>query len=238
MKDPKNNRTDSLTAITHHVRGPIYVLKGYLDTLLSEDFGELNNKQKEYIKVCLENVEKASQIMGNLISVIEIEEGEYKIHKERVDIVKIVKDSVENNHYLARAVNAKISFVSEKENLYISTDPLKIKNVVNSFIANAIKYKNVGEGKIDIKIEEKDGKAIFSIKDNGVGVKEEEKEKIFNKFYRTKKAIEIDPNELGLELYINKIIIEKCGGEVWVENNENEKGSTFYFTILIEDDKE
>ncbi len=234
MENTNNKRTDSLTAITHHVRGPIYVLKGYLEVLSTEDFGELNEKQKEYIDVCLENVEKASQIMSNLVSVIEIEEGEYKIQKEVVDIVEIIKKSVESNLYLARAVNAKISFISEKDNLYILSDPLKIRSVIDTFITNAIKYKNIGEGRIEIKTEEKDGKAIFSIKDNGVGVKEEEKEKIFNKFYRTKKAIEIDPNELGLELYINKIIIEKCGGEVWVENNENEKGSTFYFTALLQ----
>jgi two-component system, OmpR family, phosphate regulon sensor histidine kinase PhoR len=238
MKDKNNNRTDSITAITHHVRGPIYVLKGYLEALSTEDFGELNSKQKEYIRVCLKSVEKASQIIGNLISVIEIEEGAYEIKKEKVDIVKTVKDSVENNHHLARAVNAEISFFPEKETLYVLTDSSKIRNVVDTFITNAITYKNIGEGKIEIKVEEKDGKAIFSIKDNGVGVDDKEKEKIFNKFYRTKKAIEIDPNELGLELYINKIIVEKCGGDIWVENNENEKGSTFYFTALLEDNKE
>jgi two-component system, OmpR family, phosphate regulon sensor histidine kinase PhoR len=238
MENKGNNRTDSFIAITHHVRGPIYVLKGYLEALSTEDFGELNGKQKKYIDVCLENVERASQIMGNLISVIEIEEGKYEIQKEMVDMVKITEEAIESSRYLAAATNTKISFISEKDAFHILTDSVKFRKVIDTFINNAIKYKNIGEGKIEIKIEESNGKAIFSIKDNGIGVNEEEKERIFNKFYRTKEAIEIDPNELGLELYINKIIIEKCGGEVWVENNENGKGSTFYFTALLEDNKE
>ncbi len=235
MSDNKNKEkkgVDSFSAVVHHMRNPVYILRGYLDALFSGDLGELSEKQKKYLKICLESAEEVNHIVTNLICVVEIEEGRYEIKKEPVDIVLAADEAVGKSVFLARASNAKISLATGERSLSVVTDPDKIQNVIDAFLVNAIKYKKEGEGKVEVKIEKKENEAIVSIKDSGTGVPEKEKEKIFEKFYRTKRAIEIDPNSLGLGLYISKVIIEDCGGKTWVENNK-EGGATFYFTLPL-----
>ncbi len=224
--------TDSFTAVSHYVKSPIYILKGYLEALFSEDLGELNEKQKNYIKVCLENVDNINATISGLVRIMEIENGRYEVKRETVDITKEAKDSVEDNWALAKASNAKIFMQTQEEPILVLTDKEKIRETIDSLLMNAIKYKAQKEGRIDIRIEKKDGKMLFSIKDNGIGVPDEEREKIFNKFYRTKEAVKVDPNSLGLELYICKNVIESSGGEIWVGKND-EGESSFFFTLPL-----
>ncbi len=232
MENKRKKETDSLTAVRHYVKNPFYVLKGYLDSLFSDDLGVLNEKQKKYVSICLDNVDKANVIVDRLFSVVEIEDGKYHVAKEETDIVQVVDEAVEDNAFLAGASNTKMFFKKGEESLFVLTDSYKIKNVVNSLLSNAVKYKHSGEGAVEIIIEKKEEKAFCSVKDNGIGISEDEKKEIFNKFYRGKEAIEIDPNSLGLDLFISKAVIEKSGGEIWAEKNEN-KGVTFYFTLPL-----
>ncbi len=234
MEEEKKHikETDSFTAVSHYIKSPIYILKGYLEALFSEDLGELNEKQKNYIKVCLENVDKVNTTIGGLVRVMEIENGRYEVKKEPVDITKEIKDVVEDNWVLAKASNAKIFMQTQEEPIFVLTDKEKIKETLNALLMNAIKYKAQKEGRIDIRIEKKGEKMLFFIKNNGVSISDEEKEKIFNKFYRTKEAVRINPNSLGLELYICKIVIKESGGEIWMEK-DNEERSSFFFTLPL-----
>ncbi|GEM_PF-2070185 len=228
---------DSLVAVAHHIKSPTSVLKCYLEALLSGDLGEISREQKKYVKACLENTEKIRSIVEGLVKVIEIEDEKYRIKKEPVDIVYEIKKAIEENALIAKASNAEISFNKKEERVLVLTDKEKIRDVINSFIENAIKYREGKMGKIEVGIEKREGEAVCFIKDNGLGINSEEEEKIFNKFYRTREAIKIDPNSLGLGLYINKTIINSGGGKVWVEKNNNE-GATFYFTLPLYSIKE
>jgi signal transduction histidine kinase len=230
-KDRKKSR-DPFIAVAHHVKSPIYILKGYLDVLFAGDLGELNDKQKEYIEICRENVERANYIIETLLKVVEIEEGKYKVEKEEVDVIRTVEEVIAKNIFLARASNTKLSFVTNEAKLFVFADVEKTKKVFDSLIVNAMKYKKAGEGRVEIKVEKKGKEALCVVEDDGIGVSEKEKEKIFNKFYRTEKAMEIDPSSLGTELYIDKITVESCGGKMWVENNKK-GGATFCFTLPL-----
>lgn len=227
-------KKNPLTVIIHHIKSPIFILKSYLETVASGDLGELNSEQKKYINVCLENTKKITGTMEELVSLMEIEDNIYEVKKEKIDIMEVAKKAIEENLILLRAGNTKISINSSEDSIFVLGDFEKIKNVFNSLINNSIKYKKQGEGKIEIiiKKDEDDEKAICSVKDNGVGIDEEEKETVFKKFYRAQKAIEIDPNSLGIELYINKKIIENLGGSIWAENNP-EGGAVFSFSLLL-----
>ena len=228
----KKRETDSITAVSHHVKGPIYVLKGYLEALLSGDVGYLEDNQKKYIKVCLESVERLNHNIESLIYAIKIEDGSYEMSKERTDVGEIAKDVVESNKALVRASNTTLSLEANEDSLFTLVDSEKLKEVFSGFIINAIKYKDSGEGVIKISIKKEKDEILCSVKDNGIGVSDDDKERIFKKFYRTKKGIEKDPNNLGLQLYINRVIIEDCGGRIWVEDN-NEGGATFCFTLPL-----
>ncbi len=231
-KNKTKRETDSLTAVSHHVKGPVYVLKGYLEALLSGDVGYIDDNQKKYLEVCLKSVERVNSNIESLIYAIKIEDGSYEIKKEKVDVIEVVKKVVEGNKALARAANTTLSLNAENDSLFAITDFKKLEEVLCGFVMNAIKYKDSGEGIIEITVKEKDGEIFCCVKDNGIGVSDEDKKKIFDKFYRTKKGIEKDPNNLGLQLYISRVIIEDSGGKIWVEDN-NEGGATFCFTLPV-----
>ena len=222
--------TESLAVAVHQMKNPIYVLKGYLEVILSEDIGELNLKQKEYLKDSLENVARATSIINDLLRIVEIEEKEYKVRNEPVDLVKVVAEVVENYTFLAKATNVDI-YLNHKDDLFLaSTDPKKIYYVIENLLSNAIKYKGQGRGVVEINIEEDGEEILFSIKDQGIGISAENKKNLFTKFFRTEKAIEIDPTGLGLGLYISSAIVQLSGGKIWFKNNK-EGGTTFYFTL-------
>lgn len=229
--EKEKRKKNPLMVTIHHIKSPIFVLKSYLETIISGDLGNLNDAQEKYIKVCLENTKKISSIVEDLVCLMEIEEGVWEIKKEKVNIVDVIKKSTENNKFLLRAGNTKVFSEFEEDEIFVCGDFDKLVQICDAFIANGIKYKKSGEGVIEISVKKEGEKIICSIKDNGVGIDEEEKEKIFKKFYRTQKAIEIDPNSLGIELYVTKKIIENLGGEIWVESNNN-GGATFSFSLL------
>ena len=221
-----------LTVITHYIKSPIFILKSYLESIASGDLGVLNEDQKKYISVCLENTKKIAEITERLILLIEIEENIYEMNREMVDIFEVAKKSIEENGVLLRAGNTSVLIDEATEPIFVLGDSDKVKDIFDSLINNSLKYKKSGKGVVRIDFKKRKSEVVCSIADNGIGVKEEEKDKIFDKFYRTQKAIEIDPNSLGIELYINKKIIESFGGKIWVENNE-EGGATFVFSLLL-----
>jgi two-component system, OmpR family, sensor histidine kinase VicK len=229
----KNKRKKvPLTVITHHIKSPLFILKSYLESLSSGDLGEFNEEQQKYINVCLENTKKITEITGKLILLMEMEENIYEMDKEKVDIFKALKKSIEENNILLRAGNTVISVNESTEPIFVLGDFDKIKDIFDSLINNALKYKKSGKGIIKINFERKKNEVVCSVSDNGIGIDKEEKDRIFDKFYRTQKAIEVDPNSLGIELYINKKIIENFGGKIWAENNED-GGATFFFSLLL-----
>lgn len=232
MENKKTREKDSLTAVKHHIKGPIYILKGYLDALLSGDLGDLNEKQKKYINICLDNTDRMDYIIKRLLSVVEIEDGKYEVKREKTDIVEVVEEVLKNNLFIAKASNTKISLTTEESAFFVLTDADKISTSLSSFVVNAIKYKGQGEGKVEVEIKKSGEEVICSIKDNGMGVLEKDKERVFDKFYRGENAVEIDPNSLGLDLYVSKTVINASGGKTWVEINKGE-GSTFYFTLPL-----
>ncbi len=232
MENKKTREKDSFTAVRHYIKSPIYILKGYLDSLLSGDLGDLDEKQKKYVGICMDNAERMGHIIERLLSVVEIEDGKYEVKMEKADIVKVAEDVLTSSLPLARASNTKTSLTTEGSVIFVRTDEEKITASLGSLVDNAIKYKGPGEGKVEIEIRKRDEEAVCSVKDNGIGVSEEEGEKMFDKFYRGERAIEIDPNSLGLDLYISRAVINASGGKMWVEKNEGE-GSTLYFTLPL-----
>lgn len=232
----KKKKISSVVTVSHHIRNPSYVLKGYIDALFSEEVGEINDKQRQYLSTSLKNIEKINHIVERLIYTIEVEEGFYELKKEEVDFIKIADDMLKENVAIFRATNNDVYLNSKDIIPNVIGDKEKIKEVLTSVLFNAIKYKEQGEGKINIFIGKEEESVFCKVEDNGVGVLEEEKHKIFKKFYRGKKAIEIDPSGLGLELYVTKKIVNDWGGNIWVESNAN-KGASFIFTIPIGDSK-
>lgn len=224
-----------ISVVAHQLRHPISVIKSYLEALISEDFGKINQKQEEYLKDALYNVKRMAEHVDHLLDVSRIEEGSYELKLEPLSLEKITKSVIEDLALWVEASNCELSFKKSKELLpKVLADRIKTHQVVENLLTNAIKYKRPGREKIEIEISlgKKGNQILFICKDNGIGIPREDFKKVFTKFYRSEEAMEIDPSGYGLGLYLNKAIIELSGGKIWFSKNKD-FGMIFYFTLPI-----
>jgi len=229
----KKQKTDEMVStIAHQLKSPVAAIKGYLEALISGDCGQINNFQKEYLSDALKNLRRMSGFIDNLLDVSRIEEEHFEIKLKPVSIESVVEKVISDLSVWIEASNCKVFFKKSDNLPKVLTDPDKIERVIQNLITNAVKYKKPGPGNIEIKIEEKSGKLLFSCKDNGIGIPKEDFKKVFTKFYRSEKAKKIDIGCSGIGLYINKATIELSGGKIWFVKNKK-GGTTFYFTLPI-----
>jgi len=224
--------SEVISIVAHQLKNPLSVIKGYLEVLLSGDFGKVNQKQEEYLSDALENVKIMRKIVGYLLDVSRIEEKKYIIKTKPVALGDLIQEVINDFSSLAKASNCEIFFKKPKDFPSVSADPLRIRQVIENLISNALKYRSVGGGKLEIRLSKKNKEVVVSFKDNGIGIPKEEFKKVFSKFYRSESAVELDPSGTGLGLYISKAIIKLHGGKIWFKINKD-FGTTFYFTIPI-----
>jgi len=233
-KIKKYKIAEAVSIIAHHLKNPIAIVKGYIESLMAGDCGDINPAQKEYLSDALINVKEMTKTINDLIDISRIEEGDYKLNTKPVSLEEIIFQVLSDFFHWAKASNCKIVFKKQKKLPQVLTDPQKIKYVVENIISNAIKY-NLDHGIIEVSVGLKQTKKeiLFSCKDNGIGILEEDHKKVFTKFYRSEKALETDPSGSGLGLYVGKAIVELSGGKIWFAKNKNGKGTTFYFSLPI-----
>ena len=230
-KSTEYKLAEVISIVSHQLKTPLAVIKGYLEVLISEDLGKINPKQKEYLKNALENTQRMIGLVKDLLDVSQIEENKLEFKTRPSSLEEIIKETAKEFSYLSRAKNCTLSFKVLGEIPLLDIDPLKIKQVVTNIISNAIEY-NKRRGSVEITLKRKGNNVLFSCKDTGVGVPRSDRKKVFTKFYRSETAIGLTPSGLGLGLFISKAIIEKSGGRIWFESEEG-KGSTFCFTLPL-----
>jgi len=221
--------TDVTSVISHQLKTPLAGMKSSLEVLLAGDLGEISKEQKEYIQLTLGNVNKMILLVKDLLDVSRIDEDRFVLKPEKSNVVELVKDAIGELSTFAQAKNTEIVLDAEPDIPPLTIDAIKIKQVIDNILYNAIRY-NKGKGRIEITLKNNDGTVLLSCKDNGVGISEEDKKMIFNKYYRSPRVISLAPDGTGLGLYISKAIIEKSGGTIWFESLEG-KGTIFYFTL-------
>lgn len=165
-------------------------------------------------------------IINNLLGVYSLELGHKEVETELSHINKIIDNAVRAIKYLADENEVKICVKTQEKLSEIKMDPDEIKRVIINLIGNAIKHNPKGIN-IEVSAEQRENDILLAIADNGVGIPESEKGKIFKKYPKAKRHI-----GTGLGLYLSKQIVGLHGGKIWFESEEG-KGTTFYFTLPI-----
>lgn len=232
MERPANQEakiTETLSLLAHQMKNPISVVKAYLEALLSGDCGKVNQKQKEYLKDALENIQKIKREIDEVLIAEMLDTGKFKLKLQPISLEALAKEVIREFSLWAKASNCQVSFQKPKKSLKAMGDLQGTRWVIENFLSNSLKY-SLPSGQIEISIFEKGDQIVFSCKDKGISIPEEDFDKVFTKFYRSEKAMEIEPSSSGLGLYINKKIIEGSGGKIWFEKNKD-FGTTFYFSL-------
>lgn len=230
----KNNKyklAEVISIVSHQFKTPLSAIKGYLEVLIEQDLGKINSGQKEYLEAALENSVRMIKLVKDLLDVSKIEENRLDFKPRLVGLEKITRKTIKELSPFVRARNCKISLKVLDKIPFLNIDPLKIKQVISNFIYNAIRY-NKRRGNVEIIIRKKGNNVVFCCKDNGIGIAEADKKKIFTKFYRSEKAMIFAVGGSGLGLFISKAIIKKSKGKIWFQSKQGQ-GSTFCFSLPI-----
>lgn len=231
LNTKKPKISEFVSVIIHQLKTPISVIKGYLEALLAGDQGEVNTDQAEYLKDAIENIKRVSRFIDELFDVSRIEEKKFGIKFRLVSLEKVISEVLNTLSHWFEANNCQVIFEKPKKLAKVIADPLRIRQVVQNLIVNAVIYKE-GRGRVEIKLKQKGKNILFSCKDNGIGIPQQDFKKVLSKFYRSEEALNINPSGTGLGLFISKATIELSGGRIWFESKEDE-GTTFYFTLPI-----
>lgn len=224
-------KSEFIGIVTHQLRSPLTNLKWAVELISSDDFVKDKGKEEEYHSVLKENISRMMELVEELLIVSKIEQGVLVLHKKEVDFKELIDGMITRFKFFAVASNVTIKFYPGENIPKIFIDPQQVKLVVENLIDNAIRYTK-GGGTVEIWLENKGKLLQFKIKDQGVGIPEEDKRYIFQKFFRAENILKDQVRGTGLGLFVAKSIIDNSGGTIWFESETN-KGTTFYFTLPI-----
>jgi len=224
-------RANLLRAISHDLRTPLTSISGNADNLLSngESF-DADTKQQIYTDIYNDSV-WLTNLVENLLSVTRLEDGKMKLNKSAELIDEIISEAL--NHINKRSVEHKIVECENEDILLVDVDARLIVQVIINIVDNAIKYTPKGS-EITITTQ-KNGKMLsVSIADNGNGIADDIKDKVFDMFYTGANKVADSRRSLGLGLALCKTIITAHGGEISVADN-NPHGAVFTFTLPVKE---
>jgi len=228
-------KSEFISIVSHQLRSPLSNLKWTIEFLMSGRLEEFKEKQIEYFRILKENTDRMGELVSNLLIVSKIETFKLPFKKKEIFLPDLIKELIFENKSFAEASNVKIKFEFQKKLPKILIDPFQIRQVIENLLNNAIRYIK-DRGEVKILLEKKNKNFYFEIKDNGVGIPKEEQKFIFQKFFRSENILRYQTQGSGLGLYICKAIIKKMGGKIGFKSEEN-KGSTFWFTLPVNNHK-
>ena len=228
LKNLERIRQDFVANVSHELRTPLATIKGYAETLLD---GALKEEVAfQFIQVIKRHTDRLTKIVEDLLTLSRIESKGFQLKTEQVCIMELIEDALE---FVKEGVEKKGISISSGEvssSLSVQADRSYLEQVLINLLDNAIKY-SPGGGRIEVSVADREGKEIlFSVKDNGIGIPQEDLSRIFERFYRVDKGRSQEMGGTGLGLSIVKHIVQTHGGKVWAESRPG-KGSTFYFTL-------
>ena len=222
-------KDEFLANISHELRTPLNAIINSSDALKMEVFGDLNDKQLEYVNDINASAIHLSGIINEILDMSKIEANQMTLYKSTINVANTIDEVI--NILRSLSSKKKITFkkVYDDTEAMLSADFKKMQQILYNLLSNAIKYTNP-EGEIEIGFESMKDKVSFFVKDNGIGIDEKYHGKIFAKFQQVENIYTKTESSTGLGLTITKEFVEMHGGKIWLESKVNE-GTTFIFEI-------
>jgi len=225
-------KTEFVSIAAHQLRTPLSAIKWTLRMVLDGDTGEVNAEQKELLEKTYVSNERMISLINDLLNVSRIEEGRFLYKQELANLEDITAIIIDSSQELLKMKKIEFSYNKPEKPLpQISVDREKMELVVQNLLENAVKYTPEG-GKINITISGDEKNVVFKIKDTGVGIPDDQHDRIFTKFFRGDNVIRMETEGSGLGLYTTRNIVDAHKGKIWFDSTEGE-GTTFTFTIPI-----
>lgn len=235
-KNIERLKTEFVSLAAHQLRTPLAGIKWTLQTVLEEEEeAQIPEEVTSFIRKAYEANDRMVNLVNDLLNITRIEEGRYAYEPQKISIKNIIDTALMDykESIKSRGIELNVNLPPKEEIPYIKADEEKMMLVVQNFLDNALKYTNEGEIELKVELLENKQKIKVSVSDTGVGIPEDQKERMFNKFFRAENVQRMDTEGSGLGLFISKNIVEAHGGEMGFHSEEG-KGSTFFFIVPVE----
>ena len=223
-----------LSTVSHELRTPLGAIKGYATMML--DYGERVSRSErgDYLVSIDQSCDRLTELIEHLLDTSRVETGTLRVEKGACDLRQVV------NEVAARVSQGLVDhrlIVSIPERLPpVEADERRIEQVLDNLLSNAVKYSPQG-GEIRLLGELRDPVVVVSVSDQGIGIEEEDLERVFAPFFRVEAGRASEMPGAGLGLAVCKGLVEAHGGRIWAESKPG-KGSTFYFTLPLPQEEE
>ena len=217
-------KSEFVATVSHELRGPLTSIYGFAETLLREDVLFGDEERKVFLGYVASEAGRLTEIVDALLSVARLESGDLQVELAPTDVAPLVNDVVST---VGENGTAAHDFIVElpSEPLAAEADADKLRHVLAQLVDNAVKYSPRG-GRVTVAARRNRDTVEFHVADEGIGIPEAERERIFRKFYRADQ----DRGGTGLGLFLAEGYVKAMGGRIWVESAEGE-GSRFAFEL-------
>ncbi len=238
-------KSEFLSHMSHELRTPLNHIMGFTELILERNFGDLNETQEEYLKDVYQSSQHLLSLVNEILDVSKIEAGKLELRKTKINLKHLLEQSLS---VMDKAVHRKIHLTASINEIpdIIIADELRLKQILYNLLSNALKFtedegnicltarnttETVTGGPSDSGVVRKE--LEISVIDTGIGIREEDMEKIFEPFSQLESPLSRRYHGTGLGLALTRSLVEMHGGRIWAESDGLGKGATFRFTLPI-----
>ncbi|MFA6050369.1 MAG: HAMP domain-containing sensor histidine kinase [Candidatus Paceibacterota bacterium] len=216
--------------ISHEIKGWLTKNEAAFAAIVEGDFGPVSDDLRNHAQQALEDTRRGVTTLIDILNAASHKNGVVSYSSEMFDLGTMLSDVVEKQKKTLRGKNVSFAVNIGKGPFMISGDKVQIRDhVIKNLIDNAVKYAKHGE--IEVSLNNKAGKIILAVKDNGVGISEEDMKKLFTEGGRGKNAMKVNAHSTGYGLFIAKHIVDAHNGRIWAESEGEGEGAAFYVEL-------
>lgn len=219
-----------VSIVSHELQTPVAIIKGYAGTLRRPDTTWSPAVVQRVAATIEAECDRLTRMITDLLDLSRIQAGRVAMAFHQVDLATLLIEVVELARQ--RAPGREIELAEAGELPFARGDHDKLRMALSNLIDNAVKYSPQG-GTIKVGGDVRGGEVLLWVRDQGIGIPSEERERIFERFHRVDSSLSRETPGAGMGLYICKVIVEAHNGRVWVESAGSGQGSTFYIALPL-----
>jgi signal transduction histidine kinase len=228
LETASRHKSEFLANMSHELRTPLNAIIGFSQVLRERMFGEVNEKQEEYLDDILTSADDLLALINDVLDLSKVEAGQVELEVAPFSLRDALERGVVMVRERATKDGVRVALTADPEVDVVEGDERRVRQVIYNLLSNAVKFTPPG-GAVDVSAAKVNGEVRVSVTDTGPGIALADHDRIFEEFQQTEAGV-AQREGTGLGLALSKRLIELHGGRIWVDS-ELEKGSTFVFTL-------